>query len=578
MAKTALEQSIEADFKKGQAEAYRIIGSVYLDQAKYLESEEALLKSIGYYSEDDCEELLLAYSSLGTLYSQQNDNSKALEHFYKGLEIAKSSKNENYIARLYFNLGNFYLNTKDTIKSREYYCKAYKIYKKNESEMDLAHIYNSMAVLKHLLSDTSMSFAYFKKTYKIWEKHNHKRGMLIVANNLARLLVEQGDHVQSIKYIEKQIALSIELDNNYSLFLAYTNLGSIYTGLNQLNKANSYFKDAQQLAKYSKIGSTYKRYLKEVTKYYVATGDYQEAYKTSQELLEYQKQDFEDQINERMKTIKTNMLVKEKEEQSNLYRQRNEELAQLISEIEAQKEHLDKTNTELLQLNETRNTIFATISHDLRNYIGAISTITEMFKLENTDEKYNSYIDAIQQSSANALKLLKELLEVSILESHEFKLDRSIVPVNDLFQSFMSLVEIPAHKKNIEIELILATDNINANIDTSRFWQAISNIIFNAIKFTHCQGKIIISVNREDKLFKVVIKDNGIGIKAEMIDHIFDKFTFAKRRGTDGEATIGLGLYMSKKLIEMHQGSIEVESEVGKGTIFTILMPCAEDK
>ena len=88
-----------------------------------------------------------------------------------------------------------------------------------------------------------------------------------------------------------------------------------------------------------------------------------------------------------------------------------------------------------MHLNETRNTIFATISHDLRNYIGAISTITEMFKLENTDEKYNSYIDAIQQSSANALKLLKELLEVSILESHEFKLDRSIVPVNDLFRA-----------------------------------------------------------------------------------------------------------------------------------------------
>ena len=99
------------------------------------------------------------------------------------------------------------------------------------------------------------------------------------------------------------------------------------------------------------------------------------------------------------------------------------------------------------------------------------------------------------------------------------------------------------------------------------------NLCFNAIKFTNAEGTITIKTRVEDKIVNIHIIDTGIGIEKEMIGRLFEKYTKAGRKGTAGEASTGLGLYIVKQIIGLHNGSIEVFSEVGKGSEFIMKLP-----
>ncbi|HPY97130.1 MAG TPA: tetratricopeptide repeat protein [Candidatus Cloacimonadota bacterium] len=576
LAQKALSYAEETNSKIEKAEAYRILGSVYLDQAKYQESEEMLIKAIELYDESNVVELMHIYSNLGTLYIYLGNDTKALEYLYKGLDLAAENNNKELLARLYTSLGNYYLNNRNAEKSREYYKKAYSIYKSSENYYDIASVFNGMAIVKYLNYDNKMAIAYFKKAYKIWESHSYKKGMLNVLNNIARILMDNDDFVTAIEYIEKQISLAIELDNANIQFLAYTHLGKIYTTLKEYEKASDYFKDAEQLFTKIKEGDSYGWFLKAYMSFLKETGNYQKAYEKALELIEYSKKDYENQINEQMKKVQTSLVVKEKEEQNEEYRLKNEALAKALKEIEIQKEQLNEANKRLTELDEVNNAIVGAISHDLKNYIGAISSVGDLLKLEDLDSKQKQYVDAIKQSAQNALKLVKDLLEVNYIESNDFQISLLKTDINDIFLSFMYTLKIFAQNKNINIELNLPDETIYALVDIDRFWQAISNIAFNAIKFTPRDGNVCIKLSKVNNLARVDIIDNGIGISPDMIEFVFDKFSKVKRKGTEGEATFGLGLYIVKLLITKHQGSVSVESEPDKGSKFSVFIPCAE--
>ncbi len=576
LAQQALSQAEKSNSNREKAEAYRIMGSVYLDQAKHQECEEMLIKAMDLYDKNDVVELMHIYSNLGSLYTYLGEDTKALEYLYKGLDLAAKNNNEELQARLYTSLGNYYLNNRKQEKSLEYYKKAYTLYKRSENDFDIASVFNGMAIVKHLDSDNKTAIAYFKKAYKIWESYGYKKGMLNVLNNLGRILIDNDDYVAAIEYIEKQISLAIELDNVNIQFLAYTHLGRIFTALKEYDKASDYFKGAEKLFTKIKMGDSYGWFLKAYLNFLEETENYKIAYEKALELIEFSKNDYENQLNEQMKMVQTSLIDKEKEEQNEEYRLKNEALAKALKEIEIQKEQLNEANQRLTELDEVNNAIVGAISHDLKNYIGAISSVGDLLKLEDLDSKQKQYVDAIKQSAQNALILVKDLLEVNYIESNDFQISLLKTDINDIFLSFMYTLKIFAQNKNINIELNLPDETIYALVDIDRFWQAISNIAFNAIKFTPRNGNVCIKLSKVNNLCQIDIIDNGIGIRPDMIEFVFDKFSKVKRKGTDGEPTFGLGLYIVKLLIAKHHGSVSVESEPDKGSKFSVFLPCIE--
>lgn len=192
-------------------------------------------------------------------------------------------------------------------------------------------------------------------------------------------------------------------------------------------------------------------------------------------------------------------------------------------------------------------------------------------------QKARHYLNVMNHSAQLGLTLVKDILTSSRLEVSEYELvlnEHDFVQYISYFEYTLSLL---AQSKNIFFSINYLTDQVMVNLNSEKFSQVINNLVSNSIKFTSREGKIELSVNKvrikNQTYAEMCIKDSGIGIEKDQLPLLFDKFTRAGRKGTEGESSTGLGLSIVKRIVELHHGMIEVESEVGVGTLFKVTLP-----
>lgn len=223
-----------------------------------------------------------------------------------------------------------------------------------------------------------------------------------------------------------------------------------------------------------------------------------------------------------------------------------------------------------------REELMEVVSHDLRNPLSSIVMNTQLLKrfLTNADEKTRSILDRISRSSQSMSNLIEDILNVTKLEAGQVNLETQITDLHELLRDSIDVLSTLAHDKQIKLEIAPNSVPLKAEIDYGRMLQVVSNIIGNAIKFTPPEGEIIAKVAKSgpDSIL-ITIKDSGEGIPKENLDHIFDRFWQAKEAKKMGT---GLGLAIAKGVVVNHQGEIWAESEMGKGTTFSIKIPIAQ--
>ncbi len=218
------------------------------------------------------------------------------------------------------------------------------------------------------------------------------------------------------------------------------------------------------------------------------------------------------------------------------------------------------------------------ITHDLKNPIYTIQGITDLMLREifgPLNEKQREALNKIKEHVRFSYDLIERVLEVSRIESGEFKLQRENVHIVGLLHEICQNNQILADKKTIHIEFIPGDDPL-IFLDHLRFKQIMNNLVSNAIKFSNPHTKILISTKIHEHNFNIYINDQGPGIRPEEIKDLFVKFKQLTPKATDGEKGSGLGLTIAKTLVEQHQGEITVESQVGIGTTFCISLPMVE--
>jgi len=241
-------------------------------------------------------------------------------------------------------------------------------------------------------------------------------------------------------------------------------------------------------------------------------------------------------------------------------------MSQLIKSIR-------EKNEELMKIHESRSNILSMISHDLKNYIGSINQAIEIINIKYQSFENNKYLKMIEDSAGKALLLVKDILSINKLDAETESMTLVQYNINDLiYESNENLILI-AREKKINMFFEGANSPIICMINPEKMHRALDNLCINAIKFTKPEGTIIVKTQKQGNIGQISIIDSGIGIDHNMIAHLFEKFTTTGRTGTAGEASTGLGLYIVKQIIDLHQGSIEVCSEVGKGSEFMIKLP-----
>src|SRR5688500_8665549 len=228
--------------------------------------------------------------------------------------------------------------------------------------------------------------------------------------------------------------------------------------------------------------------------------------------------------------------------------------------------------SELNELDERKNEILTVVAHDLRAPIAQIRALSGLLKTCPPSE-HDELIKLQTKACENATNIINELIEIAQLERDDQQIEKKQTTVNVLIEESITRFQLMAENKNIKIHVSFC-QNSEVFVNPSMFARIVDNLLSNALKFTENNKSIEVITENEGDQFLLCIVDQGIGISSEHIPLLFEKFSKTIRRsGTLGEPSIGLGLSIVKHLVDLHNGTIHVESELGKGTAISIRFP-----
>jgi PAS domain S-box-containing protein len=251
------------------------------------------------------------------------------------------------------------------------------------------------------------------------------------------------------------------------------------------------------------------------------------------------------------------------------------------------------TEAKLIQVARLKDEFLANMSHELRTPLNAILGMTEGLqeKFFGTINKPQvKALQTIERSALHLLSLINNILDVAKIESGQIELEQASVAITHLCSSSLVFVKQPALKKRIRLETKLTPDLIDVFVDERRMRQVLINLLTNAVKFTPEGGTVTLSVSllpdadvprvddgTRQHYFRIAVRDTGIGIAPENINKLFQPFVQIDSALNRKYAGTGLGLALVKQIVELHGGRVEVMSELGIGSCFTIDLPCGAE-
>ncbi|MFN4082204.1 MAG: ATP-binding protein [Bacteroidia bacterium] len=257
-----------------------------------------------------------------------------------------------------------------------------------------------------------------------------------------------------------------------------------------------------------------------------------------------------------------------------LYRQHqnNKKLAELNYQIEESNTNLKQINRKLESLNKQKTYLINTVAHDLRNPIRNINVLCDFIDKVNLNKEDLDVLKMIKTSSVNASIIVEDILDQALIENATIKLTKKKIDLAVVVKETIDLVYYMSRNKNIDINFEHVGD-FWVLVDESRISRVIQNLLTNAIKYSEANSKVYIELKKVDKHVLLTVKDYGVGIPREKLTKIFEPFTKYNSTGTASERSYGLGLSITKKIVELHNGKIDVESEPGKGAKFMVTIP-----
>ena len=262
-------------------------------------------------------------------------------------------------------------------------------------------------------------------------------------------------------------------------------------------------------------------------------------------------------------------------ELSNVFKIQIKALKDGIAETNEAYKTIKEQNLKILEADRIKNEFLANISHELRTPLNAIIGFSEVLSAKlfgDLNEKQTEYVKDIHVSGIHLLGMINEILDISKIEARAMTLNRRDFLISRAIDEVANVVKPLADKKNISIEKKIDQDG-EVYADFQKISQILYNLLSNAIKFSDNDGKIFVGVEFRPNSFMIKIVDDGIGIDEKYYGKIFAKFVQLQSSYTKNESSTGLGLTITKELVEMHNGTIIVKSEVGKGTTFTVEIP-----
>lgn len=257
----------------------------------------------------------------------------------------------------------------------------------------------------------------------------------------------------------------------------------------------------------------------------------------------------------------------------------NRELQATVADLRRAEARMIETNKLLEKANRAKSEFVATLSHEFRTPLNAILGFSELLRNEMMgpigSRAYKEYAEDIHQSGQMMLSLVDDVLDLSSLEAGKREYHKESVEVGELVDWVLKGFESVCREKSLSISNGVPDDLPPILADKRSLTQILQNLVSNAVKYTNENGSVSVSARDESAEVSIVVSDTGIGIAADKLDQILEPFTQSHDDPHLAEIGSGLGLSITRRLVDAHDGTLSFESELGKGTTVTVRLPVA---
>lgn len=596
------------------AESFRHIGIIKKLQGNYQEAFGLFKESKKYYTQiNDSTGILINLTDIADVFYKQNNYLLALEYFNQAMELAQYSNSTDQISKIYHKIGGIYYKQKQYEKALEYHQKSLEINLKTDFKIGISVNYNNIGNAYLDMNQYSKAKDNYLKALEIKKELDDKRGIASALNNIGLIYIRQEDFQKAITYHNQALQGYKELNNQSGIALSMCNLGNDYLKINNLPLAIEYAHKSLRLSQennslllqkknYWTLSEAYadQNQFKKSREYLHLYMVYNDSIVSTEAIREIAKMEFKYEMEKKEKEIA--LLSSEKQQQEieiqkqNLQRKLMNGIIMLVLIVLFflfwSYRNKQKLNKKLKELNLTKSRFFANISHEFRTPLTLLLGPLEKL-LKNPKQEDKEMISLMHRNASRLLFLDNQLMDLAKLESGKLELKVSKADIVQVSKGMALSFESLAKKQQINYQSIFPEDKIEAFFDQEKLEKIICNLISNAIKFTPEKGELIFELTilpdkykkgltrlqwkTQGKVARIMVSDTGRGIAKKQQAFVFDRFYQVDSGLNKSFEGTGLGLSLSKELIELHHGVISLESEVGKGSTFTVYLPISKD-
>jgi signal transduction histidine kinase/tetratricopeptide (TPR) repeat protein len=556
------------------ARAMNNVGTGYRDLGEYGEAYFYLTQSYRVAknshkvpTNDDSLIMAINLHNIGTVFTQIGQFDIALTHLQASAKLSEKLGDTEGPAYTFDELGVLYTKREDYELAERNLLKSLEEVRKLKIRILVPRIHAHIADLYLKKKDFTKALAYYDSVIREETKINNRFGLAESDLGKGMVMARSGNFDEALKLYMRSLEASRRLNARNLTLECYMELASLYEQKNDFQKSLQYFKlhDVLRDSVFSEANME-KLFQNQVR--FVTENKDTEIEALSQARLE---QSSEIKRQELISNILVIVFALTIILLFTVYRsgRRRKRINMLLLEHQ---EEIKKRSVELEQLNQVKDKFFSIISHDLRSPMNALAGTLDLLEQKNiTHEEFVSLSKNLRVQFNHTRTLINNLLDWTLLQMDKLKIQpEKVVVYQKVEDSFVALKTL--YPKDINMEN--RTDrNIVAYADPNIVNLVLRNLILNAIKFTEVGGRIWVASKDHENEIQISVSDNGIGIRAEVKEMLFEKTSGYSTRGTANEKGTGLGLILCKEFVEKNGGRIWLESEMGAGTTFYFTLP-----
>lgn len=595
----ALRTAKAIDFQKGIAGALNGIGVSFFFRAEYdsaihIFNEVILMAKANH----DLKNLANAYGNLGNIYNNLGGSVKALHHYLKSKEVlSRSQKNSLTVAFINLNIGKIYTDQGNLEPAKRTYLQALETFRTRGLPQTRAIAAHSLGGIYRMQDSLEQAFRYFDEALEVASGSNDSRNIAATLTQMGEANIQKGEYAKALdNYLEAR-KLFEEINDSFGMVNAYLGMADIYNLRKEHAMALEYAIRSQTISKENSYLPEYADALRVLHTAYKALGNHERALEYALKRLEVKDSLVNVEQTRKLAMMESAYEIQSREQEITLLEKENR-LAELhrrlflistlllatillliLFQYRQRIRHarvVEEKNDLLSQTMASKERLFSIIAHDLKSPLSTLSTMSATFA-QNIDvikkERIVTFFHKFEQSSRNLSGLLNNLLEWSLTQTGTLKVNIETLNIKQSLENAIKPLTDLAESR--DIRLCVESEGIEARADAKMLETALRNIISNALKFTDPGGEVRVYATKQKDRIAIAIQDTGIGMDEKEAALLFDIRHDPSKIGRHQAKGTGLGLVLSKELMEKNHGDIRVESEKGKGSTFYITLPSA---